>query len=252
MYVIASGQVRVYLATPAGDEMTVDILAAGDTVGEMEALEGVPRSANVATMTPCTLLSITREALLSCMDRNPTLGMHLALEACRQVRRTTDHARRVSLYGPRSRICLTLVDLGRRHGAPVESGLLIDLELTQTDLACLNGTTRETANRVLGELRDEGLVGYRGRRIVLRDPCGLRALALAAESGAPRADGVPACGSRPPHGPDSCVPQLSGVGRAEPRRTGCGAGMCSGPIAFGVRPRSPAATLTGLPRRHAP
>ena len=41
----------------------------------------------------------------------------------------------------------------------------IDLHLTQDDLASLSGTTRETVNRVLSNLRDQGLIRVERARV---------------------------------------------------------------------------------------
>ena len=55
-----------------------------------------------------------------------------------------------------------------------EGGIEIALELSQSDLADLTGSARETVNRVLGDLRDDGLVSLpAGTRIIVRDLEGL-------------------------------------------------------------------------------
>ena len=51
-----------------------------------------------------------------------------------------------------------LLDLATRYGVADGAAIRIDLHLTQDDLASLSGTTRETVNRVLANLRDQGLI----------------------------------------------------------------------------------------------
>ena len=52
-----------------------------------------------------------------------------------------------------------------------------DVRLTHEQLADLIGTTRETTTKVLGDLRDRGLVSLRRGRVGVIDAAGLRRLA---------------------------------------------------------------------------
>ncbi|MGH4010856.1 MAG: helix-turn-helix domain-containing protein [Pseudonocardiaceae bacterium] len=54
---------------------------------------------------------------------------------------------------------------------------MIGLDLTQVELGSLVGVTRPTAERALRELRVAGLVDTGGRRLIVRDEQGLRAVA---------------------------------------------------------------------------
>lgn len=62
-----------------------------------------------------------------------------------------------------------LEDLAARFGRPVPGGELIDLFLTQSDLAALVGASREHVNRALGSLERSGRIHRAGRgRYVVR------------------------------------------------------------------------------------
>ena len=58
-----------------------------------------------------------------------------------------------------------LLDLAARYGIADGGVIRIDLHLTQDDLASLSGTTRETVNRVLSSLRDQGLIRVERARV---------------------------------------------------------------------------------------
>jgi CRP-like cAMP-binding protein len=69
----------------------------------------------------------------------------------------------------RERVYRTLLRLALRYGTSVERGWLLDLRLTQTELAVLAGTTRETVNRALRTLSAEGILTLtEGRPFVVR------------------------------------------------------------------------------------
>jgi CRP-like cAMP-binding protein len=57
---------------------------------------------------------------------------------------------------------------------------VIDIPITQSELATLVGATRQTVNQTLRELSEEGLIGRDNRRIVLLRPEQLQKLVAAA------------------------------------------------------------------------
>ena len=67
-----------------------------------------------------------------------------------------------------------LLDLAATNGVRRRDGVLLDMTLTQEELANMIGVTRESVNRNLSLFRRIGLIAKEGRRFILRDPAGLR------------------------------------------------------------------------------
>ncbi|MCP4519621.1 MAG: winged helix-turn-helix domain-containing protein, partial [Delftia sp.] len=63
-----------------------------------------------------------------------------------------------------------LLELSERYGVNQENGVLIDLDLSQEAIASLVGTTRESANRALRSLREQGIVQVERVRIQVLCP----------------------------------------------------------------------------------
>jgi Cyclic nucleotide-binding domain len=72
MYLLARGAVFV-LSGPPGDEIVIDELDRGAVFGEIAMLSGSTRTASIRTATPCTLVRIGRDVLLSLMKKEPEL-----------------------------------------------------------------------------------------------------------------------------------------------------------------------------------
>src|SRR5438034_356944 len=77
---------------------------------------------------------------------------------------TALRARRTGLSASQ-RVVQQLCDLATCYGIDDGGAIRIDLHLTQDDLASLSGTTRETVNRVLSNLRDQGLIRVERARV---------------------------------------------------------------------------------------
>jgi CRP/FNR family transcriptional regulator len=79
----------------------------------------------------------------------------------------------------RRRVIKKLLELSERHGIPEAGevgGVRIDADLTQDTLASLTGTTRETVNRLLSDLRDRGIVRSDRARLIITQVEELRRL----------------------------------------------------------------------------
>lgn len=72
MYLLARGAVFV-LSGPPGEEVVIDELDRGSVFGEIAMLSGSTRTASIRTATPCTLVRIQRDVLLSLMKTEPEL-----------------------------------------------------------------------------------------------------------------------------------------------------------------------------------
>lgn len=75
------------------------------------------------------------------------------------------------------RVAWQVLRLTKRFGREHDGQILLDLHLSQGDLAALTGGSRQRVNDVLGRMQSEGLLQVGPARLTVRDADGLRALA---------------------------------------------------------------------------
>jgi CRP-like cAMP-binding protein len=170
LFVIVAGRVRIFTLSPDGHELSVSIVDQGSFFGEMALLDGEPRSANVEAMQHTEVLALHRQAFRSYLLSNPIAAIHVIETLSQRLRHMTESAEElVSLTVPQ-RIVRKLLELVERYGVQQGDGVLIDLDLSQEAIASLAGTTRESANRVLSRLREQGVVQIERVRIRVLKP----------------------------------------------------------------------------------
>jgi len=172
LYIIESGQVRIFLLSESGQETSIQIYGPGDVFGEMSLLDGLPRSAGVVAMERTVALTLHREDFLHHLDASPRMARGILEVLSRRLRYTTDYAEGLASRDVYGRVAAKLLELADRYGVQKE-GIEIDLRLTQAELASWVGATRESVNKVLGTLRDQGLIEVRGQRMAILDRRGL-------------------------------------------------------------------------------
>lgn len=75
---------------------------------------------------------------------------------------------------PEEYLRIRLADLSDMIHSERKSGDIVELSLSQTDLAAMIGSSRQTINMILKKLESKGLVEVAFRKIKIIDPSGLR------------------------------------------------------------------------------
>ncbi len=165
LYIIVGGQVRIYTISETGQEMSVRIFSDGDFFGELALLDGQPRSAGATAMRQTTTLTLHRVAFQQTISAFPPIAIAVLEELANRLRHSNTYAEYLVSHSAPQRVVRRLLDLADQHGVAENGATRIDLHLTQDDLASLAGTTRETVNRVLSSLRDQGLIRVERARV---------------------------------------------------------------------------------------
>jgi CRP/FNR family transcriptional regulator/CRP/FNR family cyclic AMP-dependent transcriptional regulator len=174
MYIIESGRVRIFVPAQGGEELTLDHLGPGDVFGEMALLDGLPRSASAVTVEDSVLFMMSRDTFQLQLAESPQLASALLAMLSMRMRRLIEYTETLAFLDVYGRVAHVLLDMADRHGVQKDGGVLIDLAITQAELATMIGATRERVNRALAAFRAQGLIHMRGRKIVIRDARRLR------------------------------------------------------------------------------
>ncbi|WP_433261766.1 Crp/Fnr family transcriptional regulator [Actinosynnema sp. CS-041913] len=172
--VVLSGRVKITVTSEFGRDLLVAVRGPGDLLGEMAVLENERRTATVIASGPATARVIKGSELAEFMERHSEACLALAGMLSERLRRL--HARCVDMIvcpAP-ARVARVLADLVRFHGRRTPEGWSLDVPLTQHELAALAGVALSSVEKALRDLRRNGLLQQRGRRIVITDLAGLR------------------------------------------------------------------------------
>lgn len=176
LYVVTSGRLKLQVRIRGLDTLLLTTLRAPDTFGELAVIDRGPRSATVVALEPSTLLAVARSTVLALLSDRPEVTDALLRGLGATVRRLTEQAADLALLDLTGRVAKLLVTLGDQQPAPDDAaaGQVLELRLTQTDMAQMVGGTRQSVNQILSGFAARGLIEVRGRTIVLRRPVDLR------------------------------------------------------------------------------
>ena len=173
VYFIVQGHVRVVVQTASGERTQIlGDFAAGEIVGEMAAIDGVPRSARIETLVRTQMCSLSARGFNEAVFASRELGLRLMRLLTARIRQQNRRLLEMTALPIRLRLIAELVRLSRPK--PDGTRLLNPLP-TQEELASRIGARRETISREIKALTDAGLLQRTRVSIVLLDPDGLQA-----------------------------------------------------------------------------
>ena len=169
VYVVASGKVKIVVASSDGREFILAVLGAGQVFGEMALIEQAPRSAAVVTVTAVEMLVIARQDFQHLLNTEPRISRKLLTILSRRLRRANSKMESLAYMDVAGRLARYLLDLAKDHGQRVGNGWVVVRRPTHADIAHSIGTSRETISRLINEFEEGfGLVN-KGKFTYIRE-----------------------------------------------------------------------------------
>ena len=169
LHVLTSGSVKVSVSSPDGSEMVLATLRAPEVFGELSVVDGGPRSASVTALETTTAISVDRDAVLATLHGQPDAVDGLLRALGLLVRRANEQATDLVFLDLAGRVAKTLTRLAERDGVERDDLVVLDLPITQTELAEMVGGSRQSVNQILKTFEARGFIAMSGREIAISD-----------------------------------------------------------------------------------
>ena len=168
LYIVQSGILQISKIIPDGRELTLRMCSRGDFVGELNIFSPSPRYLLSARVTESGEVAVIKKDVL---EEKLTSNLPLALEFMKwmsqQFRKTQTKFRDLVLHGKKGALYSTLIRMTNSHGVKTNKGILIVLPLTNQELANFCGTSRESTNRILSELKRDNIISVKKGKITI-------------------------------------------------------------------------------------
>lgn len=177
VYFVLSGTVRVTMFAESGREVAFRDLGAGSSFGEIAAIDGEPRSADVVALEEALVGAMSATDFLALLRREPAVTEATLKKLARLVRALSQRVYEFASPVP-ARICAELLRLcGGEGGRPGR----IAPPPKHADVAAKVSTHREAVSRVMSELARRGVIAKGRGEILVKDRHALERYAQGAE-----------------------------------------------------------------------
>ncbi|MGM9987272.1 MAG: Crp/Fnr family transcriptional regulator [Bacillaceae bacterium] len=171
IYIVKSGKIQLSKISEDGREVAVSLTSEGNVVGEV-----MFQSASTCHFFSAKAVEDSEVYVIKNVDLENAILQdgQVALKLMRllsiAVRKQQTKLRDLVLNGKKGALYSTLIRLSNTYGKKTEQGILIDVSLTNQDLANYSVTTREGVNRMLQELINQQIISIeKGRKILIHN-----------------------------------------------------------------------------------
>ncbi|KGP71009.1 Crp/Fnr family transcriptional regulator [Pontibacillus yanchengensis] len=170
LYIVKSGRIQISKNTPEGKELTLRICGINEIVGELTLFsEGAKYLLSAKAIESSEVGVIKKDELEEKLSHNNALAIEFMKWMSDHFRRTQTKFRDLILYGKKGALYSTLIRMVNSYGVEKANGFLIDMRLTNQELAGFCGTSREVVNRLLSDLKKEGIVSIQKGKITIHN-----------------------------------------------------------------------------------
>ncbi len=177
VYFLTSGKVRVCFRLPGKPEVILAELGVGEVFGELAALDGRGRSADVVAAEVSILAACPKAVFHDILRSYPELGYRFLLRFANIIRRSDTQIMRLAALTSVQRIFLELL----RVSVPDVSGdgtWLVSPAPLHRNIAAWAGTTPEDVGRAIGHLMRASLIRREGPDLRILDRGRIELLAM--------------------------------------------------------------------------
>ncbi|GAB2700902.1 Crp/Fnr family transcriptional regulator [Paenibacillus thermoaerophilus] len=176
LYYIRSGRIKLIKTTEEGSKLCLSVLGAGDLFGELTLMGGSTYGYGAEAIEDTELGVIQEKDLEILLHRHGDLAVAFAKWMSLQHGITQSKFRDLLMFGKPGALASTLIRLANTYGVAKPDGIRIGFRLTHTELGEMIGATRESVNRMLSELKANGIVEVQNGYLTIRSLQGLKAL----------------------------------------------------------------------------
>src|SRR5271167_4551988 len=165
LYVVQSGNVRIFKSSAGGREQVLAIDGPGSSIAELPVFDGGDYPASAQAITDCSLFFVSKHDFQALCLKHPQVALKVLRVVGARLRRLVAIIEELSFTTVRHRLTALLVRLGKTEGNRDGDSVTVTLPANNSELAAQIGTVRELVSRNLSRLQAEGLVQIDGRTI---------------------------------------------------------------------------------------
>src|SRR5947207_15221894 len=169
LYVVASGQVRIFKTSAGGREQVLSIDGPGSSIAELPVFDGGNYPASVAAVDDATLLFVSKQDFQELCLTHPQVTLKVLRVVGARLRRLVGIIEELSFTTVRHRLAAFLIRFATQQGRKTSDGVEITLPENNQEIASQIGTVRELVSRNLSRLQAEGIIAIDGRTLTIND-----------------------------------------------------------------------------------
>lgn len=169
IFYLIDGVVRRYSISSAGEELTINIFKPISFFPMSWAINNTSSAHYFEAMTSVEVFRAPKEEVLKFIKENNDVMFDLISRIYHGLEGYMMRMEYLMAGNAKARLITELLIYARRFGKLKGGKIIIDLKVTEKDLASQSGMTRETVSREIQKLKKMGAIDFKSNQITIND-----------------------------------------------------------------------------------
>jgi len=169
LYFVQKGRIKLTKTLADGREHILHFVGEGQIFAEVLMFDDGPFPATAEVMTDSTVGIVRNKDLETFLKGHPDITLKILKIMSRRLRKAQMQIRDLALKDTFGRLVSTLIKLSNEHGKMTPKGIMVELSLSQQELANMIGASRETVSRSLNDLKKSNVLDFTRQHFIIKD-----------------------------------------------------------------------------------
>ncbi|MDR3541566.1 MAG: Crp/Fnr family transcriptional regulator [Desulfosporosinus sp.] len=172
IYLIKSGKLKLAQTTEDGNETILDVCGPGEVLGELSLYQEQHQHSNAIAMEEVCICCFSKLQFEELIKQDPSFAMRIIGYLGQKRYDTMLNSGKETGLNVKERLLRLFYRFAEQYGRKTPTSTLIDLKITQQELADMIGCSRVMVIQALKELKAANIIDLENRYYVLKnDPC---------------------------------------------------------------------------------
>ncbi|AQS58316.1 Crp/Fnr family transcriptional regulator [Desulforamulus ferrireducens] len=167
IYILKSGLIKLTKRLEDGREHILHFVHAGEVFAEVVLFDGGNYPATSEVQEDSVVGVLRNKDIERLISKNPVMAVEMLRIMSRRLRTAQEKVMNLALHDTARRLAFALLKMAEEHGIKNSQGTVINMSLTNQELANLTGSSRETINRMLNSFKRAGAIDVDRQQIVI-------------------------------------------------------------------------------------
>lgn len=167
IYILKSGLIKLTKRLEDGREHILHFVHAGEVFAEVVLFDGGNYPATSEVQEDSVVGVLRNKDIERLISKNPVMAVEMLRIMSRRLRTAQEKVMNLALHDTARRLAFALLKMAEDHGIKNSQGTVINMSLTNQELANLTGSSRETINRMLNSFKRAGAIDVDRQQIVI-------------------------------------------------------------------------------------
>jgi CRP-like cAMP-binding protein len=168
-HIVVSGQVKLYVASPAGQEKVIELISPGQSFAEALVFLNKPYILSAQALVDTMLVNVSKRGVVSEIEKDPHFALHMLAGVSRRLHGLIQDVEAYALKSGMQRLIGYLLRGVEMDAFRGQNTLTVSLPASKATIASRLSLTPEYFSRVLHELEAQQLISIDRREIRILD-----------------------------------------------------------------------------------